>query len=489
MARTYNIWTIGCQMNEADSRHLGSQLEALGFSATPNAEHADLVVLNTCVVRQQAEDRGVTRLKYVEQLKRRNPSMTIGLMGCMVGMREAPELKERFPFVDVFMPPSDTRPLLEHLGVALSLDEGRAHETHAKAMLDAIQDQEHILPASTRGKSVQAHVPIVLGCSHACTFCVIPYRRGAERSIPPADVLKEITALTKQGVREVMLLGQIVDRYGTDFEQPYDLANLLHDVAKDPRLLRIRFLTGHPNYMSDRILQAVRDIPKVCPHLELPVQAGSDKVLRDMRRGYTRDDFRRLIERVRHFTPDAAINTDVIVGFPGESEQDFMDTYTLLDELQLDKVHLAKYSVRPKTIAARQMPDDVPEDEKERRRAVIDNFVEDIMARKNTRFLGQNVEVLVEEKTKNRYRGRTPDNRLVFFDDHRLPSELLGAVVNVHVNWTGPYTLIGRGTNIVSPALAPISTLAPRPFQTNTAPTTTTRRTSDFTVLRPLLPE
>jgi tRNA-2-methylthio-N6-dimethylallyladenosine synthase len=489
MSRTYNIWTIGCQMNEADSRHLGSQLEALGFSAVSSAEGADLVVLNTCVVRQQAEDRGVTRLKYVEQLKRRNPSMTIGLMGCMVGMREAPELKERFPFVDVFMPPSDTRPLMDHLGVTLALDEGRAHETHAKALRDALQDQEHILPATARGKSVQAHVPIVLGCSHACTFCVIPYRRGAERSIPPEQILNEISALTKQGVREVMLLGQIVDRYGTDFDHPYDLADLLHEVAKDPRLLRIRFLTGHPNYMSDRILQAVRDIPKVCPHLELPVQAGSDKVLNDMRRGYTRDDFRRLIERVRHFTPDAAINTDVIVGFPGESEQDFMDTYTLLDELQLDKVHLAKYSVRPKTIAARQMPDDVPEDEKERRRAVIDNLVEDIMARKNARFLNSNVEVLVEEKVKERYRGRTPDNRLVFFDDRRLPSEMLGAVVNVHVDWTGPYTLIGRGGTVVSPALAPIPSLTARPFPPTMASLQSTRRTAEFNVLRPLLPE
>jgi tRNA-2-methylthio-N6-dimethylallyladenosine synthase len=298
MDRTYNIWTIGCQMNEADSRHLGAQLESLGYRAVDKAEDASLVVLNTCVVRQHAEDKAIGRLYAVRQLKEARPDVVIGLMGCMVGLREAPRLKQRFPFIDVFMPPSETRPLMEFLG-ATSHDDGRTMDARERAIRDAVQDEEHILPALSRGRTITANVPIVLGCSHACTFCVIPYRRGGEKSIAPETILQEISALAAQGVREVTLLGQIVDRYGCDLSPPYDLADLLRDVAAIDSILRIRFLTAHPNYMTDRILEAVRDNPKVCPHIELPVQAGSDRVLERMRRGYTSEDFRQVISRVR----------------------------------------------------------------------------------------------------------------------------------------------------------------------------------------------
>ncbi len=361
--KKYNIWTIGCQMNEADSRHLGSQLEALGYAMTEDPEEADVMVLNTCVVRQQAEDRAIGRLQFVSELKGRHPELKVGLMGCMVGMREAPRLKKEFPFVDVFMPPSDPLPLLAFLqGEASDDAEARAEELRSKTERNAIQDEEYILPALRRNNTVQANVPIVLGCSHACTFCVIPYRRGPERSRPPEEILAEIRKLAAQGVREVMLLGQIVDRYGTDFEEPYGLAELLESVSEIEGILRIRYLTGHPNYMTDRIIEVTRDLPKVMPHFELPVQAGNNKVLEDMRRGYTREDFRALIERVRRICPDNTINTDIIVGFPGETPEEFEDTYDLLAELELDKVHLAKYSERPKTIAARKMADDVSEE-------------------------------------------------------------------------------------------------------------------------------
>ncbi|MFT7512672.1 MAG: tRNA-2-methylthio-N6-dimethylallyladenosine synthase, partial [Candidatus Omnitrophota bacterium] len=284
--------------------------------------------------------------------------------------------------------------------------------------------------------------------SHACTFCIIPYRRGVERSRTREDILREVQKLTDQGVREVMLLGQIVDRYGCDFEEPYDLADLLADVAQNENLLRIRYLTGHPNYMTDKLIKAVRDIPKVCPHFEVPVQAGNDKVLEDMRRGYTAQEYREVVARIRAVLPDAAINTDIIVGFPGETDDEFMDTYALLKELELDKVHLAKYSERPKTIAARQMPDDVSEDEKEQRRLKIDELTEEILARRNLRYQDQVVEVLVESKAKEKWRGRTPDNRLVFFHDDR---HLLGALVNVTVTQTGPWSLQADQAEIVIP--------------------------------------
>lgn len=438
----YNIWTIGCQMNEADSRHLGSQLEALGYSLTEQAEEADLMVLNTCVVRQQAEDRAVGRLQYVSSLKKKNPDLKVGLMGCMVGMREAPRLKKEFPFVDVFMPPSDPAPLIDYLTEAHGEDEeARVEALREKNLHNAIQDEEYILPALTRNNTVHANVPIVLGCSHACTFCVIPYRRGPERSRRPDEILKEVEKLAGQGVREVMLLGQIVDRYGTDFEEDYGLAELLRDVAAVPEILRIRYLTGHPNYMTDRIIEVTRDEPKVMPHFELPVQAGNDKVLEDMRRGYTAEDFRKLIERVRRICPDNTINTDVIVGFPGETDEEFMDTYELLKELELDKVHLAKYSERPKTIAARKMEDDVGDEEKERRRLMIDELVDDILTRKNTRWMDEEVEVLVERRHKGKWRGRTPHNRLVFFESDR---NMRGALVDVKITYTSPYSMQGE---------------------------------------------
>lgn len=453
MTGTYHIWTIGCQMNEADSRHLGSQLEALGYALTEQPEEADLMVLNTCVVRQQAEDRAVGRLRFVSQLKQKNPDLKVGLMGCMVGMREAPRLQKQFPFVDVFMPPSDPGPLLDFLRENSEGDEdgdARMEEIRSKNVQNAIQDEEYILPALQRNNTVQANVPIVLGCSHACTFCVIPYRRGPERSRDPEEILMEIRKLAAQGVREIMLLGQIVDRYGTDFDQAYGLAELLKDVAAIPEILRIRYLTGHPNYMTDRIIEVTRDEPKVMPHFELPVQAGNNKVLEDMKRGYTREDYRVLIERVRRICPDNTINTDIIVGFPGETAEEFQDTYDLIKELELDKVHLAKYSERPKTIAARKMEDDVSDEEKERRRLLIDELVDEILTRKNEKWLDQEVEVLVESRHKGKWRGRTPHNRLVFFS---ADENMRGALVDVKITFTSPYSMQGELQRVKVPAI------------------------------------
>ncbi len=450
--KKYNIWTIGCQMNEADSRHLGSQLEQMGYAMTEQAEEADLVVLNTCVVRQQAEDRGISRLKYADELKRKRPGVVVGLMGCMVGMREEPRLREEYPFVDVFMPPSDPAPLLRYLhGMSDEDAEARMEDIRGKSVQNAIQDEEYILPALRRDSTVLANVPIVLGCSHACTFCIIPYRRGPERSRRPEEILQEIDRLAEQGVREVMLLGQIVDRYGMDFEEEYGLAELLRDVARNEKLLRIRYLTGHPNYMSDRIIEVTRDEPKVMPHFELPVQAGNDKVLEDMKRGYTCADYRRLIERVRRICPDSTIHTDIIVGFSGETDEEFQETYDLLKELELDKIHLSKYSVRPKTIASRKMEDDVGEEEKERRRVLIEALGEEILTRKNQRWMGEEVEVLVESRHKGKWRGRTPHNRLVFFEAER---ELTGALVDVRIHFTSPYSMQGE---LVRVKVAPLA--------------------------------
>lgn len=444
MSRTYHVWTIGCQMNEADTRHLSSQLEALGYNNHATAEEADLVVLNTCVVRQQAEDKAVNQLYRLRRSKEHRPDMTIALMGCMVGMKEAAALKKRFPFVDVFMPPSETEPLLEHLADRGLYDVARSFDTREKALREAIQDEEFLLPSALRGQSVTANVPVVLGCSHACTFCIIPYRRGAERSKAPEEILREIRRLADQGVREVMLLGQIIDRYGTDFDDGTDLAGLLRRVAAIPELERIRFLTSHPNWMTDRLIDTVADTEKICPHIEIPVQAGNDEVLAAMRRGYTVDDYRRVVDRIRARIPDAAIHTDIIVGFCGETEEQFMDTYRLAEEIRWEKIHIAKYSVRPKTIAARSMPDDVPADEKERRRKMLDDLLTSTLEEKNRALLDRDVEVLVENMHKGKWRGRTLHNKLVFFEDDR---DLTGQLVSVRIDSTAPYSLFGHAAS------------------------------------------
>ncbi len=349
MSKTYHIHTFGCQMNVADSGHVAAQLEALGYQPVLQPDAADVIVVNTCVVRQSAEDKAIGKLGALLPIKRRKPDAVIGLMGCMVGVKPSPALASRFPWVDVFMPPSEPGPLIGYLmerdlaGEARAVDEAEVLARYAlqdnveplpparqlpgrtKSVLQSVR---HLTQASGGQSPVAAHVPIVYGCSHACTFCIIPFRRGVERSRPLEEIVAEVRDLVAQGVREVTLLGQIVDRYGYDFPgQRPDLADLLRAVHAVDGLWRIRFLTSHPSYMSDRILHAMRDLPKVCEHVEVPIQAGDDQVLEAMRRGYSSDDYRRLVSNIREILPTAAVHTDIIVGFPGESDAQFQRTY------------------------------------------------------------------------------------------------------------------------------------------------------------------
>jgi tRNA-2-methylthio-N6-dimethylallyladenosine synthase len=305
-------------------------------------------------------------------------------------------------------------------------------------------DGEYILPVSERGRLAAAYVPVVLGCSHACTFCVIPYRRGPERSRSVGEIIAEVRALVDQGVKEVTFLGQIVDRYGKDVPGGPDLGDLLRTAHQVEGLQRIRFLTSHPSYMTDELLGTVAELPKVMPHIEVPVQAGDDQVLGDMKRGYTAADYRRLVERIRRRLdggfPGVSIATDVIVGFPGESEAQFQRTYDLLDELKVDVAHLARYSTRPGTVAERRMVDNVPEEEKWRRFRALEELQEGIAAQINSAYLGRTVEVLFEEKVKGRWKGRTPTNKLVFVESDR---DLWGTLQPVQVTWTGPWSMQG----------------------------------------------
>jgi len=443
----YYVWTIGCQMNTADSRRLASALERVGGTPVERPEDADVVVLNTCVVRQSAEDKVYGRLGSLRPLKARRPGTVIGLMGCLVGVRDPAPLRRRFPWVDVFMPPSEPAPLLKYLAEQGMADQDRALEAAQAAHRYGLQSGDLLLPAHDRDTLVSAYVSVVLGCSHACTYCIIPYRRGPERSRPSEAILAEARALAAQGVKEITLLGQIVDRYGLDLPDRPTLTSLLRRLHDIEGLQRIRFLTSHPNWMTDELLDAVAALPKVCEHIEVPVQAGDDGVLEAMRRGYTSGDYRGLVARIREKIPGASIATDVIVGFPGETEAQFQRTYDLLAELQLDKAHIARYSPRPQTLAARRFPDDVPPEEKERRRKTLDELQAQIVGQINAQSLGQTVEVLVQGKRKGRLWGRTRTDRLVFFDSEQAWH---GQLAQVHVTWTGPWSLIGEAAETSS---------------------------------------
>ncbi|MGH2582196.1 MAG: tRNA (N6-isopentenyl adenosine(37)-C2)-methylthiotransferase MiaB [Anaerolineales bacterium] len=433
----YHIWTEGCQMNVADSQRVASALERLGYRAVEKIEDAEVIVLNTCVVRQQAEDKAMGRVTSLKPLKELNPNITINLMGCMVGVRGQETLRTQLPFVDVFSPPSDPGPLVAHL---------TQHDSHFIELQEteqrfAYMDGDLVLPAAERGKLVSAHVPVVYGCSHACTFCIIPYRRGAERSRPLGEIVAEVRSLAAQGVKEVTLLGQIVDRYGKDVPDGPTLAGLLRKVHEVDGIERIRFLTSHPNWMTDELLETVAELPKVMPHIEVPVQAGDDEVLANMKRGYTAADYRRLIARIREIIPNVSIATDLILGFPGETEKQFQSTFDLLAELKLDVAHVARYSTRSGTVAARRMVDDVLEDEKMRRLKAIEEMQEAIVAEINRRYLGETVKLLFEEQVNGRWKGRTETNKLVFAVSER---DLRGEVLPVQITWTGPWSMQGR---------------------------------------------
>jgi tRNA-2-methylthio-N6-dimethylallyladenosine synthase len=447
----YHIWTEGCQMNVADSQRVASALEVLGYDMTTKPAEADVLVLNTCVIRQSAEDKAIGRLSSLKPLKVRKPDLVINLMGCLVGVKSTQQLQERFPFVDVFSPPSDPGPLISHLTQYETRDSERRQTEDRFALMDG----ELILPAYEKQKLVSAFVPVVLGCSHACTFCIIPYKRGIERSRPKGEIVVEVRSLVEQGVREVTLLGQIVDRYGKEFPDGPDLAGLLCEIHDVDGLERIRFLTSHPNWMTEELLRTVADLPKVMPHIEVPVQAGNDQVLEDMRRGYTANQYRKLVAKIREHLngdfPGVSIATDIIVGFPGETRAQFQHTYDLLAELKMDVAHLARYSTRAGTVADRQLEDDVSDEEKWERFRALEDLQESIAADINQQYLGRTVEVLFEEEVRGRWKGRTTTNKLVFVESQE---SLRGKLLPIVITWTGPWSMQGK---FVGEKPAPIS--------------------------------
>jgi len=416
----YHIWTIGCQMNVADSRRAAEGLERLGYRWTKWAEEADLIVLNTCVVRQSAEDKVLGRLSSLKPLKKKHPEAVIAVMGCLVD--DITALKQDFSYVDAFFKPSDVEGLIQLV---------KEHRSSAANLQP---------PISNIQSPISCYVPVIQGCNHFCSYCIVRLRRGRERSRPVDEIVEEAGCLVKRGAREVTLLGQNVDAYGHDLPGQPDLADLLTAVHRIEDLWRIRFLTSHPADMKERIIDAVASLSKVCEHIEIPVQSGDDAVLKRMVRGYTVDQYCRLVAKIRERIPGVSLATDVIVGFPDETEEQFMNTCKLLEETRFHAVHVAAYSPRAGTAASR-LPDDVPQDEKERRRKIIEELQEDIAGGINQRLLGETVEALIEEKHKGKWKGRTRTHRLVFFRDD---GDWRGKLAQVKITWAGPWSMQGE---------------------------------------------
>jgi len=409
----YYIWTIGCQMNRAESERLGSFLERHGYQQTTVADEAELIVLNSCVVRQSAENRVIGRLNALKALKGSRPDLTLAVTGCLVDS-DTDELKKSFPFVDYFFKPGEYPPWLE---------------------------KPEPGPVLLRHPAPVTFVSIIQGCNNFCTYCIVPYRRGRERSRPLEEIVAEVKELVSCGVKEVVLLGQNVDSYGHDLPGKPQLSDLLCKLDAVDGLVRIRFLTNHPKDMSQRLIEKIGCLDKVCEEISLPVQSGSNDILRAMGRGYTVERYRQLIAEVRSTVPEVALSTDVIVGFPSETKEQFQETFDLLSELRFDVVHVAAYSTRPGTVAAGRFVDDVPFAVKKERLRKVEGLQEEIAAEINAGLSGKMVKVLVEGRKKGRWWGRARSGKLVFFDSN---SDCLGQLVKIEVLKTSPWALQGN---------------------------------------------
>ncbi|MGO8947735.1 MAG: MiaB/RimO family radical SAM methylthiotransferase [Ktedonobacterales bacterium] len=449
----YHIWTVGCQMNMADSQRVSSILDGLGWEEVPTMETANLVVLNTCSVREQPEKRAHGQLSLLGHAKKQRSDLLVAMMGCMIGnQRTIDDLKKRYPAVDLFfkVEKADILPqfLAERwtplagegcidfgeLGAVRGIGSGAAltvlpalpavpmQITPRPAARDLHYPTSASLGMKTRGPT--AWLPVILGCNKVCSYCIVPSRRGVERSRPLEELVTEASDLVAAGARELTLLGQTVEAYGLDLpEQEADLGDLMEHLGNISGLERIRFMTSYPRHFSDKLIKHMARLPKVCPHVNIPVQHGDDAVLRRMRRGYTLAEYRVLIDKLRAWWPGVSLSTDVIVGFCGETDEEFQHTLDLLQEIRFDVVHVAAYSPRPGTLSFK-WEDDIPLSIKKERLHAVEAVQERISTEINAGYLGCDQEVLVEAHQvtadQHQWRGRNRSNKLVFFPSTRM---------------------------------------------------------------------
>jgi tRNA-2-methylthio-N6-dimethylallyladenosine synthase len=434
LVRHYFIATMGCQMNEYDSDHVGQLLQHRNFLATEDPKKADLVIINTCTVRAKPEQKAYSLLGRMIALKKRNPRLIVGIMGC-IAQQWGSILLERFAGLDFVLGTKEIGKLPEILG---RLERGTK-------LFAADLNQMSTFPAVRSGYfagRVKSFVTIMEGCDNFCTYCIVPYVRGREVSRPLEDILSETTALVAQGVKEVTLLGQNVNSYRYGRDRGDGFPSLLRRANALDGLLRIRFTTSHPKDLSDELIQCFGELDKLCPHVHLPFQAGSNRILKAMRRGYTREHYIELTEKLRNTRPDIAITSDVMVGFPGETERDFESTMDLVRRIEFDNLYSFKYSDRAGTCAEKMGPK-VPEAEKASRLDALQSLQKMISFSKNKLLVGSIVQVLVEGRSKreNQMAGRTGTNKVVNFN---RDLNILRNIINVKVKRCSPNSLWGE---------------------------------------------
>ena len=438
--RQYHITTFGCQMNKADSERMAGILEDLGFQWSEDPYQADLVLYNTCTIRDNAEQKVYSYLGRQAKRKHEKPDLTLIVAGC-VAQQEGARLLRRVPEVDLVMGPQHANRLGDLL---VSVSAG--NQVVATEPIHIVED----ITQPRRESQITAWVNIIYGCNERCSYCVVPSVRGLEQSRTPEAIRAEMEALGQQGYQEITLLGQNIDAYGRDLpgvtpegRHQHTLTNLLHFVHDVPGIKRIRFATSHPRYFTERLIRACKELPTVCEHFHIPFQSGDNQILKSMKRGYTHERYRQIIDKIRHYMPDAAISADAIVGFPGETEAQFENTLKLVDDIGFDQLNTAAYSPRPGTPAANwegQLSEEVKSDRLQR----LNHLVGKKAAERSQRYMGRTEEILVEgknTKSPDQVMGRTRGNRLTFFEGDY--EELKGKSVTVEITEVRPFSLTG----------------------------------------------
>lgn len=437
--KKYNIITFGCQMNEHDSETIAGMLQEKGCVETMSRDDSDITIINTCSVRENADKRFFGTLGQLKKLKEKNPEYVACVCGCMMQQQHIIDtIKSKYPWVDIIFGTHNIHRFPELLEKVYS---------EKKKIAETFEDSDQIvegLPAKRLYKH-KSFVNIMYGCNNFCTYCIVPYTRGREKSRKPEDIVREITGLVADGVKEVTLLGQNVNSYRGAGESgsECDFADLIYMINDIEGLERIRFMTSHPKDLSDKLIQAFVDCDKLCNYIHLPVQAGSDRVLRRMNRKYTREKYLEVVERLRKAVPDIAISTDIIVGFPGETEEDFEETLSLVRSVKYDSAFTFLYSVRQGTPAA-EYEDQIPEEVKHQRFDRLVDAVNADSAEKNAAYKGRIERVLVEgvsKKNENTLTGRTEGFKLIDFEGGR---ELIGQMVNVEITEGKTFSLTGK---------------------------------------------
>ena len=438
MAKKYLIETFGCQMNVHDSERMAGLLEQAGYEATEEAADADVVVINTCSVRERAEDKLYTRLGELRQLaNEQGHNPIVAVAGCVAQQEGAAILKRSPGVADVIVGTQAIRRLPMMVAEA-------AAERRPVINLDPFDDVTFPLGVTKRNDPLKAYVTIIEGCNEFCSFCVVPYTRGHERMRPKSDILAEVREAAATGHREVQLLGQIVNHYAAPDDASCDFSGLLEAIHAVDGIERIRFASPHPRHVSTRFLDTMSRLPKICRHLHLPVQSGSTRVLEAMRRRYTRASYLDLVAQIRETLPDVALSTDMIIGFPGETDTDFDDTLTLTAAVRYHSMFSFKYSPRPNTLADQRLADDVSDEEKTRRIVALQTLQREIQSGLNEAMVGQTVAVLVDAASRRReieLSGRTSTNVVVNLPG---PPAWIGRTLPVRVERAGPHSVWGR---------------------------------------------